>query len=517
MVVFNQKWMQKYEDWGYKVGLKIVSDHSPLLGGCANIPKPQNVSRKFQKMWISHPDFLNVVKESWSAEVNGDPAFIFMKKLKELKRILNDWNWRVFGNVHVKLKEAENKDSDGNVISDQKQIAECLVNHFQKKFEEQSVTVKEELLEAVPQLIDEEDQKYLDEIFSIEEIKKTVFDMDPESSPGPDGFSGFFYRSCWEIIQQDLLAAIQFCWRRRFIPKGMNYSFLVLLPKTQGARSANQFRPIGLSYVLFKIFTKIITTRMSSLMVKLISPQQFAYIKGRSIQEQVMLASELVNEMKIKRRGGNVGLKLDISQAYDSVSWEFLMKVLRKYGFSSSWCDWLIALFQSAKISVLVNGGPSGFFSVGRGLRKGDLLSHILFVLMEDVLSINISKLVEMGKILPMVIRNGVHPTHLFFADDVFMFCNGAKKSLKNLLSLLDDYQISSGQVINKSKSKCFVDGVSNARKQQISEVVNMDLSHFPDKYLGVILAPGRVTSSMVWPMLEQLQRKLAAWKGKLL
>ncbi|XP_026450339.1 uncharacterized protein LOC113350414 [Papaver somniferum] len=467
-----------------------------------------------------------------------------MKKLKELKRILHEWNWKVFGNVHVKLKEAENKvkeamqvsnsnpsnsvaleelvaaqndhanrevqlntlmrqksrvkwiqegaantsffhtnlkirssrnmiseleDSNGNVISDQEQIADNLVNHFKIKFEEQGVNIKEELLDVVPQLSDAEDQKFLDEIPSIEEIEKTVFDMDPESSP------------------------------------------------VQGARNAIQFRPIGLSNVLFKIFTKIITTRMSSLMVKLISPQQPAYIKGRSIQEKVMLASELVNEMKIKKRGGNVGLKLDISQAYDSVNWEFLIKFLRKYGFSSSWCDWLMALFQSARISFMVNGGPCGFFSVGRGLRQGYPLSPILFVLMEDVLSRNISKLVGMGRILPMVIRKGVHPTHLFFADDVFIFCNCAKKSLKNLLSLLDDYQLSSGQVINKSKSNFFVDGVTTARKQQISEVVNMELSHFSDKYLGVFLAPGRVTSAMVWLIVEQLQIKLAAWKGKLL
>ncbi|XP_026452135.1 uncharacterized protein LOC113352537 [Papaver somniferum] len=80
-VVFNQKWLQRYEEWGYKVGHRIVSDQSPLLGGCANIPKPKN-------------------------------------KLKELKRIINDWNWRVFGNVNVKLKEAEIKVIKAMQVSD---------------------------------------------------------------------------------------------------------------------------------------------------------------------------------------------------------------------------------------------------------------------------------------------------------------------------------------------------------------------------------------------------------------
>ncbi|XP_026383602.1 uncharacterized protein LOC113279107 [Papaver somniferum] len=188
----------------------------------------------------------------------------------------------------------------------------------------------------------------LDVIPSTEEIKKTLFEMDPDSSPGPNGYSGSFYKACWHIIQDDVVNAVQFCWRRRFIPKGLNSNFIVLLSKVEGARSPNQFRPIGLSNVSFKIFTKIISSRISTLMHKLISPRQAAYIKGKNIQDQIALASEMVNEMKKKMRGG-----------------------------------------------------PNGFFSVGRGLRQGDPLSPTLFVLIEDVLSRNISKMVEEGKIAP--------------------------------------------------------------------------------------------------------------------
>ncbi|XP_026428240.1 uncharacterized protein LOC113324120 [Papaver somniferum] len=550
--VFNQQWLDLHGDWGYKVGLRIVSDHAPLLGECSNIPKPTNCPRKFQKMWIYHPTFLSVVKECWTKTVFGDPAFIFMQKLKNLKKVLNDWNWSVFGNVQVKIKEAEEKvqaamqvsdsnphdeeaftnlveaqnehanrkvqantllkqnsrekwvqedaaninyfhtkmklrqaknliseldDGNDNIISDQSKISKALVQHFQQKFAYQEVNIDENLLNVIHSTITDSDQEMLDVIPDPEEIKNIVFEMDPDSSPGLDSYSGIFYRTCWEIIHEDLIAAIQFCWRRRFIPEGLNSNFLVLLPKCQGAKKANQFRLIGLSNILFRIFTKIITTRMNTLMVKLISPQQAAYVKGRSIHENVLLASEMINETKKEKRGGNVALKLDISQAYDSVSWKFLFQVLQKYGFSTSWCDWLLTLFESAKMSVMINGGPSVFFSMGRGLKRGYPLSPILFVLMEDVLSRNISHLVSQGKILPMVNKNGIHPTHLFFADDVFIFCNGAKKSLDNLFSLLDKYQASS----------------------------------------GVLLAPGRITSAMVWPVVELIQKKLATWKGKLL
>ncbi|XP_026378213.1 uncharacterized protein LOC113272615 [Papaver somniferum] len=116
-----------------------------------------------------------------------------------------------------------------------------------------------------------------------------------------------------------------------------------------------------------------------------------------------------------------------------------------------------------------------------------------------------------------MVIRKGVHPTHLFFTDDVFIFCNGAKKSVEHLMMLLDKYQKGSGQVINKAKSKLLIDGTNAVRKNQIKEFMQMELSDFPDKYLGVILSHGRVKVSTVWPMVEMIQKELVSWKGKLL
>ncbi|XP_026428849.1 uncharacterized protein LOC113324775 [Papaver somniferum] len=174
-------------------------------------------------------------------------------------------------------------------------MAEELVKYYEQKFQFQHVSIEDSLLSDIPEVITQEDQEMLDKLPDEKEIKSIIFDMDPDSSPGPDGFSGCFYKAC--------------------------------------AKSPNKFRPIGLSNVSFKNFTKIITARLSNLLVKLISPQQAAYVKGRCIQEQIMLASELVNEIKKKRRGGNIGLKLDISQAYDSVSWEFLFQVLQKFGF----------------------------------------------------------------------------------------------------------------------------------------------------------------------------------------
>ncbi|XP_026436618.1 uncharacterized protein LOC113334620 [Papaver somniferum] len=238
--------------------------------------------------------------------------------------------------------------------------------------------------------------------------------MDPNSSPGPDGFPGSFYRFSWDIICQDLIDAIQYCWRCIFIPRGMNSSFIFLLPKVAGAKRTEQFRPIGLSNFCFKIITRIITTRIHAVLHKVISYQQVAFIKGRNIQEKNVLASELVNEMNTNRRGGNRAQTGRPTQLISETAKEELLSSINS-------------------------------------------LSPILFVIVEEVLSRNITIMIQEGLIQTMVNRNGCQPSHLMFVDDKFIFFNGHKRTLDNLTDFLMRYQAASGQTVNRAKSKCFV------------------------------------------------------------
>ncbi|XP_026459379.1 uncharacterized protein LOC113360042 [Papaver somniferum] len=116
-----------------------------------------------------------------------------------------------------------------------------------------------------------------------------------------------------------------------------------------------------------------------------------------------------------------------------------------------------------------------------------------------------------------MVNRKGIKPSHILFADDVFLFCNGDRRNVKKLMGILKDYQCASGQMISMEKSKCFIGGTSDIRKNQISEDCGIPLAEFPDKYLGVQLFSGSVKSHHVWNGVEMMQDRLAGWKGKLL
>ncbi|XP_026416850.1 uncharacterized protein LOC113312301 [Papaver somniferum] len=116
--VYNHLWFQKHIDWGYKVGLRIAFDHAPLLGGCASIPKPPNIPFKFQKMWLSHSNFMEVISQCWNEYVVGDPSFVLLHKLKKLENILKDWNWKVLGDINVQIKETEEEVNKAMELSD---------------------------------------------------------------------------------------------------------------------------------------------------------------------------------------------------------------------------------------------------------------------------------------------------------------------------------------------------------------------------------------------------------------
>ncbi|XP_026383431.1 uncharacterized protein LOC113278925 [Papaver somniferum] len=120
--------------------------------------------------------------------------------------------------------------------------------------------------------------------------------------------------------------------------------------------------------------------------------------------------------------------------------------------------------------------------------------------------------MVQSGRLIPMVNRNGIAPSRIFFADDIFLFCNGDKRNTDKLLKLLKEYQQSSGQNVSMEKSKFLVGGTTDSRKLQIANNCGMSLSKFPDKYLGVNLIPGNIKSSHVWGSVDLIQSEMPGW-----
>jgi hypothetical protein len=184
--------------------------------------------------------------------------------------------------------------------------------------------------------------------FSDEEVWAAVHSMPANKSPGPDGFSWEFYRSCWLVVKDDVLRALHAIWMGR--EQGfecLNNALITLLPKKVGAIDLTDFRPISLVRSFARLLTKVLARRLAPKMPELVDGSQTAFIQGRCIQDNFMLVQASAKAMH-SRREASLLFKVDIAKAFDSISWSFLLSVLRQRGFGPRWIRWVSLLLRTA-------------------------------------------------------------------------------------------------------------------------------------------------------------------------
>jgi hypothetical protein len=159
--------------------------------------------------------------------------------------------------------------------------------------------------------LNEDDRNYLTAPFSLDEIYKVVSDLKHNSAPGPDGLPAEFFHNFWDIIKKDIWYLCDDFCKVNLDIKRLNYGVITLIPKVDNVMEMKNFRPICLLNVFYKIITKTLNNRLSSCINKVISENQFGFIKGKYILDCVVALHEIIHEVK-KRSKMGLFLKLTL-------------------------------------------------------------------------------------------------------------------------------------------------------------------------------------------------------------
>ena len=206
----------------------------------------------------------------------------------------------------------------------------------------------------------------LEEPFTEAEIHAALLNLNGDKAPGPDGFTAAFWQLSWDLVKLNILDLFKDFHERGRFGKGLNSTFLVLIPKKKGAEDLKDFRPISLIGSIYKPIAKVLANKLKKVMNGLVNPAQNAFVKGRQILDASLIVNKVIDSMQ-KRKERGILCKLDIEKAYDQINWKFILKVLKKMGFGNKWVNWIEWCISTATFSVLVNGSPLAFLGAREG------------------------------------------------------------------------------------------------------------------------------------------------------
>lgn len=368
---------------------------------------------------------------------------------KSRSRWLNagDRNTRYFHST-TKTRRCRNRllsvqDSDGDICRGDENIAKVAINYFDDLYKSTPNTSLRyaDVFQGFQQKITDEINEDLIRPVTELEIEESVFSVAPSRTPDPDGFTADFYQQFWPDIKQKVIDEVTRFFERSELDERHNHTNLCLIPKVETPTTIAKFRPIALCNVSYKIISKILVNRLKKHLGGAITENQAAFVPGRLITNNAIIAHEVYYALKARKRQANsyMALKTDITKAYDRLEWDFLEETMRQMGFNTKWIERIMICVTMVRFSVLINGSPHGTIKPERGIRHGDPLSPYLFILCAEVLS-HMIKQAEINKKLKGIRLSTQGPfiSHLLFADDSIFFTLANQRSctaIKEVLS----------------------------------------------------------------------------------
>ncbi|KAF1331473.1 putative Pollike protein, partial [Globisporangium splendens] len=307
--------------------------------------------------------------------------------------------------------------------------------------------VQRKLLDSVVRVLSELDREALDMDVTALDLTEAIKHMKATSSPGMDGLTAGFYQVAPDVFGQCLELVFNDRLERGKLLASQRKSAVVLLHKKGSRADPGNYRPIALVQVDVKVLSKALTYRLQSAIPKLIHPDQKGFVRGRSIHHHVRFLADL-QDLVTSRDEEAYALFLDFQKAFDRVNRDYMFRLLERMGIGDGFTRWVKLLYTDPQAHLLINGDIQPALHPTRGVKQGDPLSALLFILTIEPLGNMLRSHEEYG-----VCLNDDHTaTSIFFADDSTLL-GSSIVNLQAQLGLVEEYCQGSGAKLNLSKS----------------------------------------------------------------
>ncbi|GKC39288.1 RNA-directed DNA polymerase, eukaryota, partial [Tanacetum coccineum] len=404
---------------------------------------------------------------------------------------------------------------DGEWVDEPNRVKDEFRNHFAARFQDPGLC-HGKINFNFPTRLNLEQATGLESPITRDEIRTAVWGCGENKSPGPDGFTFEFLRKFWDVVGSDLCTAVEWFFDHASFSVGCNSAFIALIPKSLDPKTVSDYRPISLIGSLYKVVTKILAMRLSTVISDLISDVQTAFLPNRQILDGPFIINELLARCHQKNQRAMV-FKVDFAKAYDSIRWDYLEDVLKSFGFGPKWCSWIRGSLNSGMASILVNGSPTSEFHFHRGLKQGDPLAPYLFILIMESLHLSFSRVIDVGIFNGIRIDSSFMLSHLFYADDAVFIGEWSQGNLKGIIHILRCFSLLSGLSINLRKSHLLGVGIPSSCVHEAATSIGCSVMQAPFKYLGVMVG-GNMSLVKAWDdTINKLKVRLSRWKLKTL
>ena len=400
-------------------------------------------------------------------------------------------------------------DQDENILQGTDDVQKVQVRFYKDLYASQELEnygmTEHKFLSVAPRQLVLESKEKLERDITLEEITRALSKMMNNKSPGQDGICIEFYKIYWSLIKNDFHEVIINGLEHNQLPYSQYLAIIKLLYKKGNRLDIKNWRPISLLNTDFKILSKTLAERIKIALPEIIHTDQRGCVTGRYIGENIRLLEDIINE----KSDDSVIMLLDQEKAFDRVEWDWLFKVLRRFNFGEKFIGWIKTMYQNAKSAIMTNGVVSEYFDISRGIRQGDAMSALLYIIQAEPLAEAIR---QSHSIKGIDITNGTINDELKigqYVDDTIVFL-GNSEYIKPCLDIISEYEKVSGAKLNINKTKCLV-----LRPQNVGKCEGIELVLGPEVALGVPVGKDCQNQRMWENLIVKVEAKLKMWEPR--